>query len=193
MHERPIGRVQTRITWLEMLERPSRPVLQAPVPGTEIVRALESPVHFYRYLYQAVGGPWLWTRRRLMNDETLAQIVRAPTTDLRVVWVHGVPAGYVELDFSASPDANLTYFGLMPEFTGRRIGPWLLDWTIRHAFHKGASRLHLNTCDLDHPKALQVYEAAGFSAYDQTDAFETVLDGMELPEHVAERAVLALE
>lgn len=192
MPERPIGRVPTTITWLEMLERPSRPVLQAPVPGTEIVRALEAPVHFYRYLYNTVGGPWLWTRRRLMDDETLAQILRAPATDFRVVWVHGVPAGYLEVDFSEFPDANLAYFGLMPEFIGRSIGPWLLDWTIRHAFDKGASRLHLNTCDLDHPRALQVYEAAGFSAYDRTDAFETLLDGMELPAHLAETTVLPL-
>ena len=193
MLERPIGRVRTTITWLEIMERPSGPVLQAPVAGTEIVRALEAPVHFYRYLYGTVGAPWLWTRRRLMDDEELAQIVHAAATDLRVLWVHGVPAGYIELDFSTFPDANLAYFGLVPEFTGRRLGPWLLDWTIRHAFHKGVSRLHLNTCDLDHPKALQVYEAAGFLAYDRTDAFETVLDGMEVPEHVAERPVLALE
>lgn len=192
MPERPIGRIATRITWLEMLERPLGRILQAPVGGAEIVRALGPPVHFYRYLYHAVGGPWLWTRRKLMDDETLRQIIQAPTTDLRVAWVHGVPAGYTELDFSELPDVNLAYFGLVPEFTGRRLGPWLLDWTIRHAFAKGASRLHLNTCDLDHPKALRIYEAAGFAAYDRTDAFETLIEGIEVPMHLAGRPVLPL-
>jgi len=192
MTEKPIGRIPTRITWMEMLQRPLGSVLQAPVAGAEIVRALEPPVHFYRYLYHAVGSPWLWTRRKLMDDETLRQIIQAPTTDIRVLWVHGVPAGYTELDFSELPDVNLAYFGLGPEFTGERLGPWLLDWTIRHAFAKGASRLHLNTCDLDHPKALAIYEAAGFVVYDRTDAFETVIEGMAVPAHLAGRPLLPL-
>lgn len=189
----PIGRVPSTITWLERLEPPRGAPLQPPIAGTEIVRALNAPVHFYRYLYDTVGGPWLWNRRRLMADADLAMIVQAPTTDLRVLWVHGVPAGYVELDFAEQPDVNLAFFGLVPEFAGRRLGPWLIDWTVRHAFAKGATRLHLNTCDLDHPKALATYEAAGFHAYDRTESLETLLEGMVLPAHAQGKPVLPLD
>ena len=188
----PIGRVPSVITWLEMLEPRRRPLLQPPLPGTEIVRALSPTVHFYRYLYDTVGDPWLWNRRRLMDDATLASLIQAPTTDLRVLWVHGVPAGYVELDFADLPDVNIAFFGLVPEFTGQGLGPYLLDWTIRHGFAKGAGRLHLNTCDLDHPKALRTYEAAGFEAYDRTETFETLLKGMELPAHARHKPILPL-
>lgn len=128
----------------------------------------------------------------MLADEALTAIVQAPTTDVRVLWVHGVPAGYAELDFAEHPDVNLAFFGLMPEFTGRALGPWLLDWTVRHAFEKGATRLHLNTCDLDHPKALATYEAAGFQAYDRTESFETLLDDMTLPAHARDKPVLPL-
>lgn len=183
----------SKITWLEMLEPPRSAPLQPPLPGTEIVRALAPAPHFYRYLYDTIGAAWLWSRRRLMGDDELAAIIKAETTDLRVLWVHGVPAGYVELDFSEHPDVNLAYFGLMPEFTGRHLGPWLLDWAIRHAFAKGATRLHLNTCDLDHPKALATYEAAGFQAYDRTESSETLLEGMALPPHARDKPVLPLE
>lgn len=189
----PIGRVPSVVTWLEMQEPPRRPPVQPPLPGTEIVRALGPTVHFYRYLYATVGGPWLWTRRRLLDDATLAALVQAPSTDLRVLWVHGVPAGYAELDFADFPDVDIAFFGLVPEFTGKRLGPYLLDWTIRHAFAKGATRLHLNTCDLDHPKALPTYEAAGFQAYDRTEARETLLDGMTLPAHARNKPILPLE
>jgi GNAT superfamily N-acetyltransferase len=189
----PVGRVPSTITWLEMLEPPRRAPLQPPLPGTEIVRAIDTTIHFYRYLYDTVGGPWLWNRRRLMSDAELGAIVRAPTTDLRVLWVHGVPAGYTELDLALHPDVNLAFFGLVPEFTGRRLGPWLLDWTVRHAFAKGATRLHLNTCDLDHPKALATYEAAGFEAYDRTESVETLLEGMTLPAHAKHKPVLPLD
>lgn len=188
----PIGRVPSTITWLELFHPPVRPSLQPPVAGTEIVRALLPTVHFYRYLYDTVGAAWLWHRRRVMPDEELAAIVQAPTTDLRVLWVHGVPAGYAELSSCHCPDVELAYFGLVPEFIGRGLGPWLLDWTIRHAFAKGATRLHLNTCDLDHPKALATYEAAGFQAYDRTEAFETLLAGMALPAHAADKPILPL-
>ena len=189
----PIGRVPSVITWLEMLEPPRRPPLQPPLPGTEIVRALAPPLHFYRYLYATVGGPWLWTRRRLLDDATLVALVQPPSTDLRVLWVHGVPAGYAELDFADFPDVNIAFFGLVPEFTGKRLGPYLLDWTIRHGFAKGAQRLHLNTCDLDHPKALATYEAAGFLAYDRTESVETLLDGMTLPAHARDKPILPLD
>ena len=189
---KPIGRVPSIVTWLELLEPPRRPPLQPPLPGTEIVRALEPTVHFYRYLYAAVGGPWLWNRRRLLDDEALAALIRAPTTDLRVLWVHGVPAGYVEFDFAEHPEVKIAFFGLVPEFTGRRLGPYLLDWAVRHGFAKGATRLHLDTCDLDHPKALATYEAAGFQAYDRTEALETLLEGMSLPAHASDKPILPL-
>lgn len=189
---RPVGRVPVVITWLELLEPPGRSPLQPPLPGTEIVRALEPPVHFYRYLYATVGGAWLWTRRRLVDDATLAGLIHAPSTDLRVLWVHGVPAGYVELTMVERPEVEIAYFGLVPEFTGKGLGPYLLDWAVRHAFAKGATRLAVDTCDLDHPKALATYEAAGFEAYDRTDSFVTLIEGMALPAHAADKPILPL-
>jgi GNAT superfamily N-acetyltransferase len=128
-----------------------------------------------------------------MDDATLAAIIQAPSTDLRVLWLHGVPAGYVELDFGEHPDVRLAFLGLVPDFLGRGLGPWLLDWAIRHAFAKGATRLHLDTCDLDHPKALATYEAFGFQAYDRANSFETLLDDMELPAHCRDKPVLPLD
>ncbi len=190
MPDLPIGRVPSTITWLELLEAPRRPPLPPPLVGTEIVRAHRPTVHFYRYLYDTVGRPWLWNRRRLMDDARLARLIQAPTVDLRVLWVHGVPAGYVELDCAGLPEVNIAFFGLVPEFTGQRLGPYLLDWAIRHGFAKGATRLSLNTCDLDHPKALATYEAAGFRAYDRSQSFETLLDGMTLPPHARDKPIL---
>lgn len=189
---KPLGRVACTITWLETFGPPRRAPLQPPVQGTEVVRAIAPPVHFYRYLYDTVGAGWLWNRRRLMGDEALAAIVQAPAIDIRVLWLHGVPAGFAELDFSDFPDVGMSLFGLMPEFIGQRLGPWFLDWAIRHAFHKGATRFHLNTCDLDHPKALATYEAAGLEAYDRAEAFETLIEGMALPAHARNRPVLPL-
>ncbi|HET6469715.1 MAG TPA: hypothetical protein VFG43_15180, partial [Geminicoccaceae bacterium] len=76
------GQIETVVTWLEMLERPRRAPAQPPDPGLEVVRAVRPTVSFYRYLYDTVGGDWLWTGRRLMDDATLAALVQDPASDV---------------------------------------------------------------------------------------------------------------
>jgi GNAT superfamily N-acetyltransferase len=75
--------------------------------------------------------------------------------------VEGVPAGYAELDGRVEGEIELAYFGLVPDFIGQRLGPWLLDWAVRRAWI-GARRVWVHTCTLDHPGALAMYERAGF-------------------------------
>jgi GNAT superfamily N-acetyltransferase len=86
---------------------------------------------------------------------------------VNVLWADGVPAGLVELDRRQPPDVELAYFGLVPEFVGQGLGRWLLDWTIRHAWRASPRRLWVHTCDLDHPRALGVYQKSGFRIYDR--------------------------
>ena len=185
------GTVSTVVTHLEMLAPPVSPPLQPPVDGLEIVRALKPTVSFYRFLYDNVGKDWNWTGRRLLDDEELSALISPETIDLRVIWRHGVPAGYVELGPNDEGTTELIYFGLMPEFIGLGLGRYFIDWAVRHAFHKGARRLYVHTCDLDHPRALANYEAAGFVPFDREDVDELVIEGMPLPAHAANRAIVA--
>lgn len=159
--------VETVVTHLEMRAPPDAPAIAAPAPAVEVRRAVRPTVSFYRYLYDAVGGPWTWTERRLMDDEDLAAIVRDPRVEILVLWVDGVPAGYAELDRRAPPDVELAYFGLVPEFIGRGLGRFLLDAALRRAWREGPARVRVHTCDLDHPRALGVYEKSGFRVYDR--------------------------
>ena len=184
-----IGYLKTTITHLEMLKPPPGLALQPPDQDLEIVRALSPTVRFYRFLYDGVGGDWLWSSRRRMGDQELLQAISKPTIDIRVLWQSGVPMGYAEMDFRASDDVELAYFGLMPEAIGSGIGRFFLNWTTRHAFSNGAGRFWVHTCDLDHPRALATYEDAGFVAFDREEAEEMVLEGMRVPSHVAGRPV----
>ena len=161
--------------------------MQPPSGGTEVVRALKPTMAFYRFLYDTVGEDWVWTQRRLIGAVELLATIHQPEIDIRVLWVHGVPAGFAELFFPEDRDVGIHYFGLMPEFIGWGLGRYFLDWTVRHAWQKGASRLWVNTCDLDHPRALAGYEAAGFLVYDREESREALLEGMTLPQHVGDR------
>jgi GNAT superfamily N-acetyltransferase len=155
------------ITYLEMRERPSGRRIPAPLEKLALMRAENCTVSFYRYLYNTVGEPWLWIERRLIDDQALAAQISKPTIEIFVLYVRGVPAGYFELDTAAAHETKLCYFGLVPEFIGRRLGPYLLQAAIDEAWSRPLSRLWLHTSTFDHPKALGVYQRAGFAVYDR--------------------------
>jgi GNAT superfamily N-acetyltransferase len=174
------GWVETEVTYLEMRVLPDR----APATvrsGIEVRRAHRPTVSFYRYLYDAIGGDWTWTARRLMDDRTLSASVQNPLVEVNVLWAEGVPAGLIELDYRSRPEIELFYFGLVPDFIGRGLGRFALDWAVGRAWSARPSRFWLHTCDLDHPNALPTYQKAGFAIYDRKRIREAILHDMTPP------------
>jgi GNAT superfamily N-acetyltransferase len=173
-----------------MNEPPALRVAPPPFPGVSVVRALRSTVSFYRYLYETVGCDWLWTKRRLASDAELRAILESPDVELHVLWVEGVPAGFAELDRRTRAVVDLSYFGLVPEFIGRGLGRWFLAKAVELAWAAKPGRVTVNTCDLDHPRALPNYKSAGFVAYDERPGYVTLVEGMKLPAHRKDAVVV---
>lgn len=170
------GRYNVTVVYLEMLkglsEGGDRPPL---VPKLALLRLEKPTVGFYRYLYDTVGRAWHWLDRHRLSDVALGSIICDPLVEIWVPYVGGVPAGYIELDRrdeAADPrkPINIAYFGLAPEFFGRGLGPWLLRAGVRQAFSYGTQRLMVNTCNLDHPAALPLYQKTGFRPYQTREA-----------------------
>lgn len=159
----PLPMLDVTITHLEMTAPPRGPAPPVPSLKLAVLRADEISVAFYRYLYGTVGGPWLWWERNRMSDEALAAIISDKAVDVFVLYAAGEPAGYVELDHRKAPEAAIAYFGLMPHFIGRSLGPWFLHWGIDAAWRRKPTVLRVNTCTLDHPKALALYQRMGFA------------------------------
>ena len=158
--------VKVTVTYLESRDRPrSAASLASRTDVSGIIRADPPSVSFYRYLYDTVGAPWHWYERRLLSDAELLAILEDPRVEVYVAYVHGTPAGYVELDRRVAGDAEIAYLGLMPECIGRGLGPWLLDWGLRRAWTGATSRVWVHTCTLDHPSALSMYQRAGLKVY----------------------------
>ncbi|BBK43834.1 N-acetyltransferase [Allostella vacuolata] len=171
--DRRPGRIRSVVTSLEMTERPTRP-LRPPPPGRiALLRAAPPTVGFYRFLYDSVGWDWLWFVRRRMPDERLAAIIGDEAVEVYVLYAAGTPAAYVELDFRQGPDVELAYLGVLPEFAGRGFGGYLLDWAIDSAWSRAATtRLWIHTCSWDQPRALQLYQKAGFQPFRQEVAWD---------------------
>jgi len=164
----PPGKLRSIVTYLEMTAPPTRAPRPGPLEHAALLRAEDCTVSFYRYLYGTVGEPWLWWYRRTLPDAELAAIVQDPKVQIYVLYLRGVPAGYVELDRRETGICDLAYFGLMPEFIGRRLGPWFLDKALDMAWSgPGTEKVTVNTCTLDHPKALLTYQRAGFKPVEQ--------------------------
>ncbi len=155
-------------TYLHMTEPAAFRPTYSSDPGVEIVGLDEPDVDFYRFLYNSVGEPWRWRDRRRLSDDELRSILRAPGTSVYVLYVHGDPAGYVELSRQGQ-DTELAYFGLRPEYIGRGLGKHLLSYGIARAWNDGTRRVWLHTCNLDGPHALSNYLKRGFSVYDVSE------------------------
>jgi GNAT superfamily N-acetyltransferase len=162
-------KLRSVVTYLEMHAPPPPRVVPVPPPRTEIAQAVRPPIHFYRYLYNTVGAPWLWGDRRRLDDVALAEIIRHPEVRVDVLYVGGVPAGYVEFDGRVGHDIELAYFGLFPEFIGQKLGPFFLEYAIRTAWACRPERVWTHTSSFDHPRALPMYERAGFVRFRQVE------------------------
>jgi GNAT superfamily N-acetyltransferase len=172
------GKWPVTITFLQMDQRPTHASLMAPAAPHAIIRAENPTVSFYRFLYNTVGRDWAWIDRKVMSNPELEKIISSPTTEIYVLYIKGVPAGFAELNSANLPDVvDLAYFGIMPEFIGMKLGPYLLDWAIEEAWRKEPARVTVNTCTLDHPKALPMYQRFGFSPLQQQEIeIDPVLD-----------------
>ncbi len=163
---------------------PARPAHLPPQPAgirLALMRADPIPLHFYRYLYRTVGERWLWVNRATLDDTALAALIHKPGVEVFVLYGDGAPAGFYELDFTALPTVDLVYFGLLPEWIGRRVGAWLLGTAISESFARGARAITVNTCDRDHPKALTLYQCMGFNAIGQRQDRLVIPNGFPRP------------
>lgn len=156
--------LEVTITYLEMAEAPR--LEPTPLPLNRRVMLLRAPqptVKFYRFLYDAVGEEWTWWERRLVTDEALASYLHDERVELFVLYVEGQPAGFFELDGREEGRVDLGMFGLMGDFVGQGLGTWFLKSAVETAWERKPGRVTVNTCTLDHPRALPLYQKVGFT------------------------------
>ena len=159
--------VATVVTTLEMRERP--PLRPLPASPLRLVRWPSPGPDKYRALFRRVGEPWLWYSRLALDDAALvAATHRAGTQVHAVVDRAGVEVGLLELTHPESDWCALDYLGLVPELTGQGHGSWLMALGLQLAWRPGVAFVRVNTCTLDHPRALGFYRAQGFKAVKRT-------------------------
>lgn len=159
--ESKIELVAATTYFLEMHAAPA--VSVAIKPGVDFF-ILPKPIEAarYRHYYYGVGEAYNWLDRMVLPDDKLQSLINAANTIIYVMQVNGVDAGFAEFIITDS-FVEIQYFGLMPAFIGKGWGQFFLQWVIAKAWSFGKPKVQLNTCTLDHPKALPNYQKAGFA------------------------------
>ncbi|MEM8541380.1 MAG: GNAT family N-acetyltransferase [Pseudomonadota bacterium] len=154
--------LDTTVTYLEMSEHLVSHI-QRPVNVNAALLTTENiPLHFYRYLYFQVGIHWNWEMRLRLSDVALAKAIHSPDVEITVLYVDGTPAGFYEINRANHTATDLAYFGIMPHVHGRGLGKWFLSTAIDACWTNDPERITVNTCTLDHPAALPLYQKMGF-------------------------------
>ncbi|NNU79318.1 GNAT family N-acetyltransferase [Halovulum dunhuangense] len=170
MTELPAGsEVEVIITCLEMTTRPEGPRPDMPMgPPMALLSAEAPPAWYFLDLYRAVGQDYEWTDRFEDDPEDLRRWLADPQVTLWTLMRSGWPAGFFVLDGRAEGEVELSYFGLVPEAVGMGLGLWLLRTAVHLGWDRpGIRRLMVETCTLDHPRALGLYQRAGFEPVSQ--------------------------
>ena len=152
-------------TYLEMREHP-RLQTRGPHRGGMLLRLEEPDVPFYRYLQSrmAGGGPGLPG----VPDSEVAALILDPDRDVFVLYLGGAPAGFFELDRRVPGEVRLGRLGLLPDFRGRHLGKWFLGLAVEAAWDFRPVRVWTSVGDADDPRALLLYQWAGFIPYETT-------------------------
>ena len=110
------------------------------------------------------------------TDGNLEVAINADGTEIFAAYLAGVPAGYFELDRSNDQEVWLAYFGIVPDFHGRGLGKWLLSEAIAAAWDKQPKVVKVETCTLDGPRALPLYQRMGFVPYERQEKTMELLE-----------------
>lgn len=157
-------------TYLEMTSPAQlRPKLSSD-PQFRAREVAERDWRLNRWLYLNVGEPWAWNDKRRWSAERWQAYVCTNALRTFVGEYDKEIAGYFELHREDGA-VEIAYFGLLPNFIGRGFGGAFLTSAIEEAWRWNASRVWVHTCTLDHPSALQNYQARGFRIYKTSRRF----------------------
>ena len=119
-----------------------------------------------KFLYKQIGKKHRWIDRLEWNDQKWIEYVNNENAETYVLKDKENLIGYFELIKQLDKkECEIGYFGILPEFIGKKYGGFLLSEAIREVFKKNFKRVWLHTCSLDHKNALNNYISRGMKIF----------------------------
>jgi ribosomal protein S18 acetylase RimI-like enzyme len=152
------------VTYLEMFQRPA-PTDDERALAFDLLRDDLDPAVFLD-LFRAVGDPWSWDGRTRLSADELMAFLADPKTIILTLHLSGRRIGFCESIQHNIEEIEITHFGLIPDMLRRGIGPRFLRRALESLWDMQPKRIWLHTDTKDHPKALEIYQRAGFKIFD---------------------------
>ena len=153
----PAGKLVNAVTWFEMREPPRHPI----ATDVELVAVTSAESDLCRSLFIAIGTPWLWSRAFVARQDTTAGSGDLPE-DTYFAKFERRSIGIVAFEGRDGRDVEITWFGLTPDATGRKLGRRVMAAALALAWKAAPDRVWLHTCSFDHPAATRFYNGCGF-------------------------------
>ena len=119
-----------------------------------------------KFFYKQIGKKHHWADRLEWTDQSWINYLSQKNVSTFILKDYENPIGYYELIFHKhSEEAEISYFGILEEYFGKKLGGFLLSEAIKNSFFSGAKRVWVHTCSLDHKNALKNYISRGMDIY----------------------------
>ena len=162
--------IKYRVTYLEMKKPPSFDWPKVLKYKLNILKAENIPSWYFLFFYKQVGKKYYWTDWLNKSEKELNSFVSDKNVFFYTLIKDGWPAGFFMLDYREKQICNLSFLGLVEEAIGLGLGEYLLKTAILTAWDsKKIESLTVNTCSLDHKRALHLYQKNGFSPVEIKD------------------------
>tara|TARA_B100001123_G_C15226291_1_gene993271 strand:- start:444 stop:956 length:513 start_codon:yes stop_codon:yes gene_type:complete len=119
-----------------------------------------------KFLYKKVGKKYRWVERLIWTNQNWIEYVSNKNLSTYVLKDDDNLVGYFELIFcETKQEIEIAYFGILEDYFGKKLGGFLLSEAIKKSFLKGAKRIWVHTCSLDHKNALKNYLSRGMEIF----------------------------
>ena len=140
--------------------------VQKPTTSCRVDLLIPKDFQLNKFFYKNIGKNYRWTDRLIWDDQKWINYVSNEKQSTYVLKNKDEIAGYFESIFNQDTrDVEISYFGILKEYFGMKLGGYLISEAIKYSFSLGASRVWLHTCSLDHKNALNNYLSRGMKVF----------------------------
>ena len=138
-----------------------------PIETEKINLKLTADFQLNKFLYKQIGKNFNWTDRILWSDQDWIKYINRSNLFTYILKVSDNIAGFFELIYHEDKsEIEIAYLGLLAEYTGKKLGGYLLSEAIKISWKFKINRIWVHTCSLDHKNALNNYLSRGMKIFD---------------------------
>ena len=132
----------------------------------QISLVVKKDININKFFYRHVGKDHFWRDRLLWTDREWKIYINNKNLETGIMKIKNELVGFYEQEFHKDKnEMELINMGILKEYQGQKLGSFLLKHIIYNTFDRGAERLRVHTCSLDHKYALNNYLSKGLSIY----------------------------